>query len=179
MTIPGQEPGPLRWAAVEAGKWALGSVRDADRTVMPSELVSQDGSGDHRQELSIVASSTRVRLLSPVVPPDGLLHGWVIPSGWKGTVHGRSARAVRGVGHRQEGTEGLRAQPEPAAEEQPPPGDPHVRHDHQRVAGVAGLAGLRAGHPRGARGNGRLLAGAFYLLEDVLNVILVNAAHAK
>src|SRR5664280_2855866 len=110
-----QEPGPLRWAAVEAGKWALGSVRDADRTVMPSELVSQDGSGDHRQELSIVASSTRVRLLSPVVPPDGLLHGWVIPSGWKGTVHGRSARAVRGVGHRQEGTEGLRAQPEPAA----------------------------------------------------------------
>jgi hypothetical protein len=40
-------------------------------TVMPSELVGEDGAGNHRQELSIVAVSTRVRLLSPVVPPDG------------------------------------------------------------------------------------------------------------
>jgi hypothetical protein len=47
-------------------------VRDADRTVMPPELVDQDGVGGHRQELSIVAVSTRVRLLSPVVPPDGV-----------------------------------------------------------------------------------------------------------
>ena len=30
-----QEPGPLRWAAVEAGKMAVAFVRDADRTVMP------------------------------------------------------------------------------------------------------------------------------------------------
>jgi hypothetical protein len=46
-------------------------VRDADCTVMPPELVDQDGAGGHRQELSIVAVSTRVRFLSPVVPPDG------------------------------------------------------------------------------------------------------------
>ncbi len=46
-------------------------VRDADVSVMPCELVDQYGAGGHRQELSIVAVSTRVRLLSPVVPPDG------------------------------------------------------------------------------------------------------------
>jgi hypothetical protein len=65
-----QEPGPLRWAAVEAGKW--GRARPGRRSYCDAlKLVDQDGVGDHRQELSIVAVSTRVRLLSPVVPPDG------------------------------------------------------------------------------------------------------------
>jgi hypothetical protein len=35
------------------------------------QLVSQYGAGGHRQELPIVAVSTRMRLFGPVVPPDG------------------------------------------------------------------------------------------------------------
>ncbi len=46
-------------------------VRDADRTVMLLRSWSQDGVGGRRQELSIVAVSTRTRLFGPVVPPDG------------------------------------------------------------------------------------------------------------
>jgi hypothetical protein len=49
----------------------VASLRDVGCTVMPLELVDQDGVGGHRQELSIVVVSTRVRLLSPVVPPEG------------------------------------------------------------------------------------------------------------
>jgi hypothetical protein len=57
-------------------------VRDADVSVMPCELVDQYGAGGHRQELSIVASSTRVRLLSPVVPSDGVT--WLFCVVWGG-----------------------------------------------------------------------------------------------
>jgi hypothetical protein len=46
-------------------------VRDADLSVMLSSSWSQDGVGDYRQELSIVAVSTRTRLFGPVVPPGG------------------------------------------------------------------------------------------------------------
>jgi transposase len=52
-------------------------------------------------------------------------------------------------------------------------------HHHECVVGVAGLAGCREGDVGGAGGHGRLLAGSVYLLEDCLNVILVNASHAK
>ena len=44
----------LRLAAVEAGKWVGG--RPGRRSNCDAfELVDQDGAGDHRQELSIVA----------------------------------------------------------------------------------------------------------------------------
>jgi hypothetical protein len=46
---------------------------------------------------------------------------------------------------------------------------------HDRCAGLdIGKENLKA-----FGGDGRLLAGAYYLLEDTLNVMLVNAAHAK
>jgi hypothetical protein len=66
-----QEPGPRCAGPPWRRENGVAPVRDADRTVMPPELVDQDGAGGHRQELSIVAVSTRVRLLSPVAPPDG------------------------------------------------------------------------------------------------------------
>jgi hypothetical protein len=45
---------PLRLAAVEAGKWGRG--RPGRRFHSDAcELVQEDGGGDHRQELSIVA----------------------------------------------------------------------------------------------------------------------------
>ena len=47
-------------------------VRDADVSVMPVSSWSQYGAWGHRQELSIVAVSTRTRLFGPVVPPDGV-----------------------------------------------------------------------------------------------------------
>src|SRR5581483_5448896 len=53
------------------GKMGSAFVRDADRTVMLLRSWSQDGVGGRRQELSIVAVSTRTRLFGPVVPPDG------------------------------------------------------------------------------------------------------------
>ena len=57
---------------------------------------------------------------------------------------------------------------------------PHLCDHHQFAARTAGLAGRRAGHPGGcAEATGDYWRGAFYLLEDDLNVILVNAAHAK
>jgi transposase len=65
-----------RWlgAAVEAGKW--GRVRPGRRSYCDAlELVDQDGVGDHRQELSIVAVSTRVRLLRCGCAPRGTLAG--------------------------------------------------------------------------------------------------------
>jgi hypothetical protein len=46
--------GAAALAAVEAGKWVV-SARDADVSVMPYELASQDGRGNRRQVLSIVA----------------------------------------------------------------------------------------------------------------------------
>ena len=50
----GQDFWPLRLAAVEAGKWGCG--RPGRRFHCDAyELVGQDGVGDHRQELSIVA----------------------------------------------------------------------------------------------------------------------------
>ena len=50
----GQDSWPLRLAAVEAGKWGCG--RPGRRFHCDAyELVGQDGVGDHRQELSIVA----------------------------------------------------------------------------------------------------------------------------
>jgi MoaA/NifB/PqqE/SkfB family radical SAM enzyme len=49
-----QDPWPLRLAAVEAGKWGCG--RPGRRSHCDAcQLVTQDGVGDHRQELSIVA----------------------------------------------------------------------------------------------------------------------------
>ena len=49
-----QDSWPLRLAAVEAGKWGCG--RPGRRSHCDAyELVTQDGAGDHRQELSIVA----------------------------------------------------------------------------------------------------------------------------
>jgi len=49
-----QDSWPLRLAAVEAGKWGCG--RPGRRFHCDAyELVHQDGVGDHRQELSIVA----------------------------------------------------------------------------------------------------------------------------
>jgi hypothetical protein len=77
--IFGSGTGAVALAAVEAGKMAAAFVRDADRNCDALKLVDQDGAGDHRQELSIVAVSTRVRLLSPVVPPDGVRY--IGPSG--------------------------------------------------------------------------------------------------
>src|SRR5437588_1869540 len=68
-------------------KWCC--VRPGRRSYCDAvELVDQDGAGDHRQELSIVAESTRVRLLSPVVPPDGVT--WCWPVVW-GRVRGAVA----------------------------------------------------------------------------------------
>ena len=66
-------------------------VRDADRTVMPPELVDQDGVRGHRQELSIVAVSTRVRLLSHVAPPDGRDLLSVVLGGFVELLHERCA----------------------------------------------------------------------------------------
>jgi hypothetical protein len=90
---PGREPLPVMFRVRNRGrcagppwrreKWS-GSVRDADESVMPFELVSQDGVGDHRQELSIVAVSTRTRLFGPVVPPDGAEDGWSSREGFGG-----------------------------------------------------------------------------------------------
>ena len=59
------------------------------------------------------------------------------------------------------------------------PGDPHLRHDDQRSAGAEGLAGRPAGHVGGLEATGDYWRGVYYLLEDTLNVILVNPAHAK
>ena len=54
VDVPGQDFWPLRLAAVEAGKWGCG--RPGRRFHCDAyELVGQDGVGDHRQELSIVA----------------------------------------------------------------------------------------------------------------------------
>jgi hypothetical protein len=83
-----QEPGPRCAGPPWRRENGAALVRNADRTVMPPELVDQDGVGDHRQELSIVAVSTRVRLLSPVVPPDGRVSeaGQSSGEGFRGTV---------------------------------------------------------------------------------------------
>src|SRR5664280_2206354 len=54
ISISTQDSWPLRLAAVDAGKWGCG--RPGRRSHCDAyELVSQDGAGDHRQELSIVA----------------------------------------------------------------------------------------------------------------------------
>jgi hypothetical protein len=50
------------------GKMGAAFVRDADLSVMLSSSWSQDGVGDYRQELSIVAVSTRTRLFWPCGP---------------------------------------------------------------------------------------------------------------
>jgi len=72
----------------------------------------------------------------------------------------------------------MRAHAEPDRTALTPPGGPHLRHHDQRAAGAEGLVARPAGHVGGDGSHGRL-RGAYYLLEDTLNVILVNAAHAK
>jgi hypothetical protein len=54
IVFSSQDFWPLRLAAVEAGKWGCGCPGRRSHCDA-CQLVTQDGAGDHRQELSIVA----------------------------------------------------------------------------------------------------------------------------
>ena len=132
--------------------------------------------GDHRQELSIVASSTRVRLFSPVVPPDGReLLSCVV---WEGVVELLHERcAGLDIGKRD-----LKA-----CVRTPSPSGKRSRRQEIRTFATTTNSLLELRDWLLAQkvtlvvmeATGDYWRGAFYLLEDCLNVILVNAAHAK
>ena len=143
---------------------------------MPLSSWSQDGVGDHRQELSIVAVSTRTRLFGPVVPPEGVTCCRV--SSGEGCVELLHERcAGLDIGKRD-----LKA-----CVRTPNPSGKRSRRQEIRTFATTtnSLLELRDWLVEQKvtlvvmEATGDYWRGAFYLLEDCLNVILVNAAHVK
>jgi transposase len=152
-------------------------VRDAGLSVMLVSSWSQYGVGGHRQELSIVAVSTRTRFFGPVVPPDGRVSGLSVVWGWV-----LWSCCMSGVAGLDIGKKDLKA-----CVRIPNPSGRRSRRQEIRTFATTtkGLLELRDWLVAEKvtlvvlEATGDYWRGAFYLLEDCLNVILVNAGHAK
>jgi transposase len=152
-------------------------VRDADVSVMLVSSWSQYGVGGHRQELSIVAVSTRTRFFGPVVPPDGRVSGLPV---------GLGVGVVELLHERCAGLD-IGKKDLKACVRTPNPSGRRSRRQEIRTFATTtkGLLELREWLVAEKvtlvvlEATGDYWRGAFYLLEDCLNVILVNAGHAK
>ncbi len=140
------------------------------------EPVSQDGAGNLTRVVNCCFEHAGQTDLDLLVPRGGVAG---VAMGLRGAGrNGCSARAVRWVGHQQEGREGVRAHPGTRRNQ---------RHSEVRTFGstMSALLALRDWLV-GERVTLVVMEATsdywkpvFYLLEEALNVELVNAAHAK